>query len=436
MLRKIVLNFSLANEQDSPQTIHDNIMSGIVFKGTNLWILMVAIVMASVGLNVNSTAVIIGAMLISPLMGPIIGMGYGLGTYDFDLVRQSIKNYLFAVVTGLIVSTLYFSISPLNEAHSELLARTAPNIYDVLIAFFGGLAGFIAIVSRYKGNVITGVAIATALMPPLCTAGYGLATGKWNFFGGALYLLAINTVFIALSALITTRFFGQPLIQQTDPHKKQLANRYVSIIVILTLVPSVVLGMAFITQDQFNRQVKGFISNIKVENNYLLKYEVSPSRKQINLIFGGIGLSETQKDELEQLLKAQGIVAELNFQQGFSFSQIGDINIQTELLRKELSHLREDITKVKQQSAPNANNTLAQTLLLELQSLYPQVSSISLANTEQSSLTTAIPQRIMLIQLNKTPNSISLTALNTWARQRLQDQTITVVIIPKTAENL
>ncbi len=436
MLRKIVLNFSLANEQDSPQTIHDNIMSGIVFKGTNLWILMVAIVMASVGLNVNSTAVIIGAMLISPLMGPIIGMGYGLGTYDFDLVRQSIKNYLFAVVTGLIVSTLYFSISPLNEAHSELLARTAPNIYDVLIAFFGGLAGFIAIVSRYKGNVITGVAIATALMPPLCTAGYGLATGKWNFFGGALYLLAINTVFIALSALITTRFFGQPLIQQTDPYKKQLANRYVSIIVILTLVPSVVLGMAFITQDQFNRQVKGFISNIKVENNYLLKYEVSPSRKQINLIFGGIGLSETQKDELEQLLKAQGIVAELNFQQGFSFSQIGDINIQTELLRKELSHLREDITKVKQQSAPNANNTLAQTLLLELQSLYPQVSSISLANTEQSSLTTAIPQRIMLIQLNKTPNSISLTALNTWARQRLQDQTITVVIIPKTAENL
>ncbi len=147
-------------------------------------------------------------------------------------------------------------------------------------------------------------------------------------------------------------------------------------------------------------------------------------------------MSETQKDELEQLLKAQGIVAELNFQQGFSFSQIGDINIQTELLRKELSHLREDITKIKQQSAPNANNTLAQTLLLELQSLYPQVSSISLANTEQSSLTTAIPQRIMLIQLNKTPNSISLTALNTWARQRLQDQTITVVIIPKTAENL
>lgn len=429
MLRKIALNFSLANEQDSPQTIHDNIMSGIVFKGTNLWILMVAIVMASVGLNINSTAVIIGAMLISPLMGPIIGIGYGLGTYDFDLVRHSIKNYLFAVVTGLIVSTLYFSISPLNEAHSELLARTTPNIYDVLIAFFGGLAGFIAIVSRYKGNVMTGVAIATALMPPLCTAGYGLATGKWNFFGGALYLLAINTVFIALSALITTRFFGQPLIQQTDPYKKQLANRYVSIIVILTLVPSVILGMNFITQDQFNRQVKGFISNIKVENNYLLKYEVSPSRKQINLIFGGIGLSETQKDKLKKSLKAQGIVAELNFQQGFSFSQIGDINVQTELLRKELSHLREDVTKIKELSEPNTNNTLAQTLLLELQSLYPQIQSVSLANIEQSSNNNPV-SRLLIIQVNVSKNNaLSQSNLTTWAQQRLQDANILVLTI-------
>ena len=256
-----------------------------------------------------------------------------------------------------------------------------------------------------------------------------MATGKWNFLGGSLYLLAINTVFIALSALITTRFFGQPLIQQTDPHKKQLANRYVSIIVILTLVPSVVLGVAFIGQDHFNRQVKGFISNIKVENNYLLKYEVSPSRKQINLTFGGIGLSKTQKDELEQQLKAQGIVAELNFQQGFSFSQIGDINVQTELLRKELSHLREDITKIKQQSAPNANNTLAQTLLLELQSLYPQIQSVSLANIEQSSSNNPA-SRLLIIQVNNSKNNtLSQSNLTTWAQQRLQDANILVLTI-------
>ena len=191
MLHKIAQNFSLAHEQDSPLAIHDSIVSGIIVRGTNLWILMLAIVIASVGLNINSTAVIIGAMLVSPLMGPIIGIGYGLGTYDFDLVRQAIKNFLFAVIASLIVSTLYFSVSPINEAHSELLARTSPNIYDVLIAFFGGLAGFIAIVSRQKGNVITGVAIATALMPPLCTAGYGIATNQWSFLAGALYLFTI-----------------------------------------------------------------------------------------------------------------------------------------------------------------------------------------------------------------------------------------------------
>ena len=159
MLHKIAQNFSLAHEQDSPLAIHDSIVSGIIVRGTNLWILMLAIVIASVGLNINSTAV-------------IIGIGYGLGTYDFDLVRQAIKNFLFAVIASLIVSTLYFSVSPINEAHSELLARTSPNIYDVLIAFFGGLAGFIAIVSRQKGNVITGVAIATALIAGTSSLAY------------------------------------------------------------------------------------------------------------------------------------------------------------------------------------------------------------------------------------------------------------------------
>src|SRR5690606_38047795 len=144
--------------------------------GTNLWILIFAILIACVGLNVNSTAVIIGAMLISPLMGPILGMGYGLATYDFNLFRKSLINFGFAVASGLVASTLYFMVTPSGEAHSELLARTQPNIYDVIIALAGGLAGIVAISSKQKGNVIPGVAIATALMPPLCTAGYGLAT--------------------------------------------------------------------------------------------------------------------------------------------------------------------------------------------------------------------------------------------------------------------
>jgi uncharacterized hydrophobic protein (TIGR00271 family) len=433
MLRKTALNFSLANEQDSPQTIHDNIMSGIVFKGTNLWILMVAIVIASVGLNVNSTAVIIGAMLISPLMGPIIGIGYGLGTYDFDLVRQSIKNYLLAVVIGLIVSTLYFSISPINEAHSELLARTTPTIYDVLIAFFGGLAGFIAIVSRYKGNVITGVAIATALMPPLCTAGYGLASQQFNFVSGALYLLAINTVFIALAALITTRLFGQPLIQQANNEQKKQANRYVTFIVVLTLIPSIYLGISFIRQDQFQRKAKNLVSTIKLDNNYLLKYEVLPAHKIINLTFGGMGLSTEQTQVLQQQATALGLETKINIQQGFSFSQLGDINSQTELLRKEVNHLREDLTKLAQ--AEQQRNTLevnlVNSLLTELNVFYPEITSVELGNISESTISQGTIQFVVIrTQSPIVKQTLSPKIIQSWLKKRLKQDKIIVVFNP------
>jgi uncharacterized hydrophobic protein (TIGR00271 family) len=437
MLHKIAQNFSLAHEQDSPLAIHDSIVSGIIVRGTNLWILMLAIVIASVGLNINSTAVIIGAMLVSPLMGPIIGIGYGLGTYDFDLVRQAIKNFLFTVIVSLIVSTLYFSVSPINEAHSELLARTSPNIYDVLIAFFGGLAGFIAIVSRQKGNVITGVAIATALMPPLCTAGYGIATNQWSFLLGALYLFTINTVFIALAALIATRLFGQPLILQTDPTRKQMANSYVSAIVFLTLIPSVILGVSFINQDHFNRLAKRFVSDVKIDNNYLLHYDIKPSSRQISLTFGGMGLTDAQKQNLTHQLRMQSPAAELNIQQGFSFSQLGDIDIQTKLLHTELERLREDVTTltIANQEKILTEQSLAQTLLTEIQVFYPEVIKLSIAKTEQVSEDAPANQQILLVKLNKTNKkpAVLRDTLTTWAKKRLQNDNLVVLISPITA---
>ena len=168
IFRKALHFFSLESELEHQDSVYEEIKKGIVLKGTNLWILIFAIIVASVGLNMNSTAVIIGAMLISPLMGPINGMGYSIATYDFDLFRKSVKNFSFAILASLVASTLYFVLSPVSTAHSELLARTSPTIYDVLIALFGGLAGIVAISSKQKGNVIPGVAIATALMPPLC----------------------------------------------------------------------------------------------------------------------------------------------------------------------------------------------------------------------------------------------------------------------------
>ena len=180
-----VRNFDVRQDKEDELETIDTISKGIEFKGTNLWVLIFATFIASLGLNTNSTAVIIGAMLISPLMGPIMGFGVGLGISDFDMIKRSFRNFATATIFSVITSSIYFMISPISEAQSELLARTQPTVYDVLIAFFGGLAGIIASSTKSKGNVIPGVAIATALMPPLCTAGYGIATGNLYYFFGA-----------------------------------------------------------------------------------------------------------------------------------------------------------------------------------------------------------------------------------------------------------
>ena len=188
IIKQIRVYFNLMPDKEEEHDIIDQISSGVSFRGANLWILIFAIFIASLGLNVNSTAVIIGAMLISPLMGPIIGMGLAVGTNDLNLLKRAAKNYGVATLISVLTATLYFLLTPLSEAQSELLARTSPTLYDVLIAFCGGAAGIIALCTRGKGNVIPGVAIATALMPPLCTAGFGLATGHWLYFLGAFYL--------------------------------------------------------------------------------------------------------------------------------------------------------------------------------------------------------------------------------------------------------
>jgi len=167
----------LSDDTSEADAIDAEIRSNVSLRGTNLWVLILAIFIASVGLDVNSTAVVIGAMLISPLMGPIMGTGYGIGVYDFPLIRKSVMSLLLATLIAFLAFAVYLLISPLSEVHSELLARTSPTIWDVLIAFFGGLAGIIAATRKIQTNVIPGVAIATALMPPLCTAGYGLANG-------------------------------------------------------------------------------------------------------------------------------------------------------------------------------------------------------------------------------------------------------------------
>lgn len=249
------LNNYLVPQAEAEAAIRD----GVSFRGTSIIILIIAIFIASLGLNTNSTAVIIGAMLISPLMGPIIGLGLGVGIHDFDLIKTCLRNLTMAAVFSILASALYFLISPVSEGHSELLARTSPTIYDVLIGFFGGGAGIIALGSRSKGNVIPGVAIATALMPPLCTVGYGLATAQWTYFFGALYLFLINSVYIALATFIGVKLMNYHGTENVNERRAAKVRRMVYIVAVIVMVPSIYLTYSMLRQNNFKMRVNEFV---------------------------------------------------------------------------------------------------------------------------------------------------------------------------------
>ena len=253
--------FNLQQDKEHESITIAEIKKGVVFRGANLFILIFAILIASIGLNVNSAAVIIGAMLISPLMGPIMGIGLGAGINDIELIKKAMKNLGIAVLISVLTSTLYFYITPLHEAHSELLSRTYPTLWDVMIAFFGGLAGIIAGSRREKTNAIPGVAIATALMPPLCTAGYGLANANWEFFFGAFYLFFINSVFISVSTFLIVRFLKYPKKTFADIADERRVRVYISIFVFVTIIPSVYLAYLLVKDTVFEQHARNFISS-------------------------------------------------------------------------------------------------------------------------------------------------------------------------------
>ena len=274
------------------------ICRGVEFRGTNLWVLIFATMIASLGLNVNSAAVIIGAMLVSPLMGPIMGVGLSLGINDFDLLKKSLRNFSLMVVVAIATSTLYFFISPLGTARSELLARTVPTTYDVLIAFFGGLAGIVAQSRKDRNStVIPGVAIATALMPPLCTAGFGLATGQFKFFIGAFYLFFINTVFIALATYMVVRMLKYHKKKFLDPARERYVKRIMLLITLLTFIPSVVIGLHMVRVSFFESAVDRYVQQeFQFEHTRVIEckkaYKHGDRNSRIELLLIGEPLGE------------------------------------------------------------------------------------------------------------------------------------------------
>lgn len=306
--------FDLREGSADQEEVVEIVRKGIDFRGTNLWVLMFAILIASLGLNINSTAVVIGAMLISPLMGPITGIGLALGINDFDMLKTAWRNFLLMMIVSLVTSAIYFAISPISTARSELLARTSPTTYDVLIAFLCGLANMVAQTRKDKVffSVVLGVAISNALMPPLCTAGFGLATGNFNYFFGALYLFAINAVFIAVATYLVVLFLRYEKKMALDPVRQKKNTRYITFVIILVGVPSLLFAADIVRRTTFEENVDRFVNNVfqfnrtmLVDYNKEFHYDKDLSKVEVRLV--GEPLSEEVIDNARAQMDNYGL---------------------------------------------------------------------------------------------------------------------------------
>jgi uncharacterized hydrophobic protein (TIGR00271 family) len=357
--------FNLHEDGAGEQETIEEIKRGVAFRGANLWILMFAILICSIGLNVNSTAVVIGAMLISPLMGPIMGVGMGVGINDIELIVKSMKNLAIAVAISVLTSTLYFLITPLTEAQSELLARTTPTLWDVLIALFGGLAGIVAGSRREKSNAIPGVAIATALMPPLCTSGYGLATGQWHYFVGAFYLFFINSVFISLATVVIVRALGYSKKEFLNPKRELQVRRLITIFVVITIIPSIYTAVLVVQRSVFEQRAREFVAqelhlpNVQVINR---KVTYENRKKRIEVITIGDPIDPETEAIIQSKLsmpkyKLRG--TELVINQGFKPDEALTQSTLAEINARLRTGIIEDLYKKNEEIIQNKDKRIA-----------------------------------------------------------------------------
>ncbi|AXA84638.1 DUF389 domain-containing protein [Lysobacter oculi] len=306
--RLMARRFNLLSDKAPDDIIERRIREGVELQGATPWILIFAILVAAIGLNVNSTAVVIGAMLISPLMGPIMGVGHGVAVHDFGLLRRALLNLALSTVIGLVVSALYFMLTPLSEAQSELLARTSPTLWDVLIALFGGMAGIIGVTREEKSNVIPGMAIATALMPPLCTAGYGLATREWRWFGGAFYLYSINCVFIALATFIGIRLLRLPRQSFVDARTERRVGMAMWLVAVATLLPSIYLAVNLVKDEVYRARAGDFVREaFAFRDAFVVDTRIDASARVIDVSLVGNPVSNENLTRIESRLAPMGL---------------------------------------------------------------------------------------------------------------------------------
>lgn len=317
-IKKFLQGLLDIHEDTDRETTMETVKRDISFKGHNAWILVFSIFVASIGLNVSSSAVVIGAMLISPLMGPIVGVGFSVAINDIDTLRRSLVNLAVMVVLSVLTAYLYFSISPITEATPELVARTYPTILDVLVAIFGGTALIVA--KTKKGaiaSVIMGVAIATALMPPLCTVGYGLATQNWPYALGALYLFSINSVFIALSTFVVSKLLRFPLVKYANSKRRKNTARLASLIAILVMIPSIILFVNLLSEQVFLSKTREYVQQvINYPGAEIIRHSQNYKTKQVDIYLIGRLVPQEQinewKTEINQIPELEDVVLEVH----------------------------------------------------------------------------------------------------------------------------
>ncbi|RYY66691.1 MAG: DUF389 domain-containing protein [Chitinophagaceae bacterium] len=301
--------FDLRSSSDPARAI-ETIREGVSIRGFNLWLLFCAAALASIGLDTNSTAVIIGAMLISPLMSPILGLGLSFGIHDRSLLLRSLRNLAAAVVLSLTASVLYFLISPFGNPTAELQARTAPTLLDVLVALFGGVAGIVSVSRTGVSNAVPGVAIATALMPPLCTAGYGLATAQWAYFAGAFYLFVINAIFISLTTFLMAKYMGFPVQEEATRQRRRYVSVLFALLILAATLPSVYFLYSVYRKEVTRQQIETIVfAPIRKHGNEIFKWEYSQrdSITAINIYHSGKPLGDSLVDAINGQLAASGL---------------------------------------------------------------------------------------------------------------------------------
>ena len=431
--------FSLDEDKAQRDEVVASVSKGVEFRGVNLWVLIFATMIASLGLNVNSAAVIIGAMLISPIMGPIMGVGLALGINDFELLKKSLRNLALMFIVAIITSTVYFFISPLSSNSSELLARTVPTTYDVLIALFGGLAGIVAQTRQDRtSTVIPGVAIATALIPPLCTAGFGLATGQIKFFVGAFYLFFINSVFIALATYLMVRFLKYEKNAFIDKVRERNVKRLMMVITLVTFIPSVVIGFHMVrvslfeaVADKYVAQVFKFPHTRVIECNKHYAHGKDPSRIELRLVGEPIG------DEIIENARAQmrnfGLEkAELVVRQANKTDEINVASLQQsylELLEEKNRRIGEMTAQLKRYRVTNVE---VDDISREVGVMMENIKAISLMKGITFDVAgTPLDTTLVCVVTPKAPaDSIDRTTLASWLRIRTKVDNVKLFVEP------